>query len=77
MEAIISYLCKVALFQKEVTYSDVRRNQHIVAALHLVVSMNRKLNETYRYVKDCVMRIQPLMRYLLVNMKKNPFDVNR
>ena len=42
MEAIISYLCKVATFQKEVTYieSMVRRNQHIVAALHLVVSMN-------------------------------------
>ena len=44
MEAIITYLCKIATLQKR---SDVqwmvRRNQHIVAALHLVVSMNEWL----------------------------------
>ena len=41
MEAIISYLCQIATLQKEVTYSEC--NQHIVAALHLVVSMNEWL----------------------------------
>ena len=41
MEAIISYLCKFATFKKEVTLQWMtRRNQHIVAALHLAVSMN-------------------------------------
>ena len=40
MEAIISYLCKIATLQKEDVQWMVHRNQHIVVAPHLVVSIN-------------------------------------